>query len=190
MNFQHLSPEQLAAYVQGKLASTDRSAVENHLVVCDSCREELTEAARYVANSAYKRRRLMTMSVFGLAAAVACILLWPRTVPISVANELLRNDPSETVRTFPIIRPANGAEVPVSNVVFRWHAEESDPHYRIQVLDEVGDLVWSTELSDTTVQLPGDVRLMPGRVYFWYVDALLRSVRSSTTGMQEFTTTK
>jgi len=41
----HLSYEQITAYVDGKLAPTDKDRAENHLFICGSCRREVEEKA-------------------------------------------------------------------------------------------------------------------------------------------------
>jgi predicted anti-sigma-YlaC factor YlaD len=39
----HLSYEQITAYVDGKLAPTDKDRAENHLFICGSCRREVED---------------------------------------------------------------------------------------------------------------------------------------------------
>ncbi len=188
MNLTHLTPEQIAAYTARALSNADLSTVERHLLVCESCRDELVDAGRFTKRWPFRFRYSVV-----LPAAAAAVILIGVTAVITGEDaaqrpsaNVLRSETAEGMATFEIIEPEDGAVVPVSGVVFRWRAEEPEPHYRIHVLNQTGELVWETASSDTSVQLPGEIVLTPGESYFWYVDALLRGVRSSTTGVREF----
>ena len=190
MSLTHLTPEQIAAYTAGALPDAEQTVVERHLLVCESCRDEVVDAGRFPRRWPFRFR----YSVVLPAAAVAVLLIGVVTTfggtdgaPVP-AERVLRNATAEGLATFDVIEPGDGAIVPTIGVVFRWHSEEPEPHYRIHVLNRLGELVWETASSDTSIQLPADIVLEPGESYFWYVDALLRGVRSSTTGVREFST--
>jgi len=192
MSLTHLTPEQIAAYTASALTDAELSAVERHLLICESCRDEVVDAVRFTKRWPFRFR----YSVVLPAAAVAVLLAGIMTIiggtdgAPTRAERVLRNASAEGLATFDIIEPEDGAIVATSGLVFRWHAEEPDPHYRIHILNERGELVWEEASSDTTIQLPEQIVLEPGASYFWYVDALLRGVRSSTTGVREFTATE
>jgi anti-sigma factor RsiW len=44
----HLSPEDLAAYVDGALSPAERARVEGHLIGCRTCLSELTAVLREI----------------------------------------------------------------------------------------------------------------------------------------------
>lgn len=190
MSLVHLTPEQIAAYTASALSNEELSEVERHLLVCESCRDEVVDAGRFTRRWPFRFR----YSVVLPAAAVLTLLVGTMAVINSsdsapaLTQRVLRSTEADGVATFEVIEPENAAIVPTTGVVFLWHSEEPDPHYRIHVMNQVGELVWAGASSDTSVQLPSNVVLEPGQTYFWYVDALLRGVRSSTTGVKEFTT--
>lgn len=190
MSLTHLTPEQIAAYTAHALSDAEQSLVERHLLVCESCRDEVVDAGRFTRRWPFRFR----YSVVLPAAAVAVLLIGVVTVfggsdgvPVR-AEGVLRGATAESLATFDVIEPADGSIVPTTGVVFRWHADEPEPHYRIHVLNRLGELIWEATSSDTSIQLPAEIKLAPGQSYFWYVDALLRGVRSSTTGVREFIT--
>jgi hypothetical protein len=190
MSLTHLTPEQIASYTASALPEAELSVVERHLLVCESCRDEVVDAGRFTRRWPFRFR----YSVVLPAAAVAALLIGVTTMfsrdegaPIPTGS-VLRSATSEGMATFEVIEPEDGSIVPTTGVVFRWHAEEPDPHYRIHVMNQLGELVWEEASSDTSIQLPPQIVLSPDQSYFWYVDALLRGVRSSTTGVREFST--
>ena len=48
MRNDHLSAEELAAYLDGRLTPGDRPRMETHLAQCDLCLSELVETLRYL----------------------------------------------------------------------------------------------------------------------------------------------
>jgi hypothetical protein len=59
--------------------------------------------------------------------------------------------------------------------------------YRLTLTEGSGRAVWLHETSDTSAVVPGDVGLVLGERYYWYVDALDSSGASLTTGTRRFT---
>jgi len=80
--------------------------------------------------------------------------------------------------------PADGATIPVRGAAFAWHRTSTDT-YRVTVLTQTGEPVWSQETPDTSVTLPAAVVLEPGRTYFWRVDAIADGI-AATSGPQRF----
>ena len=83
-----------------------------------------------------------------------------------------------------VIFPAPGAVIAAHALRFRWHAAGADA-YRVTLLSESGEPVWTAEVTDTTAVLPDQVDLPPGSAWFWRVDALEEG-RSVSTGVQPF----
>ena len=67
------------------------------------------------------------------------------------------------------------ATPPPQAVAFTWHASASDA-YRVTVLTETGDPVWSGETTDTTAKLPPSARLESGHTYFWRVEGIEKGI--------------
>ena len=51
MRDDHLSAEDLAAYLDGRLAPGDRTWMEAHLTQCDRCLNEVVETLRYLGRA-------------------------------------------------------------------------------------------------------------------------------------------
>ena len=92
----------------------------------------------------------------------------------------------QVTTTFAALSPVGAAVVATDSLVFTWRATESDAHYAFTLTDADGDVVWSTQPTDTTAMLPNDVILEAGEYYYWFVDAFLDGANSATTGVQEF----
>jgi hypothetical protein len=68
--------------------------------------------------------------------------------------------------------------------MFQWRSRQGDS-YRVTVLTESGEPVWTAETTDTSISLPTGITLEPGRGYFWRVDAVADGL-SATSGVQRF----
>jgi hypothetical protein len=136
------------------------------------------------------RRRAVPLAA---AAVIAGILL----VGPSIGRE--RSDaPGERVRgpdaatraeallEIRVITPAADAIVESQALEFAWEAVEDGAVYRLTVTDESGEPLWSQETSGITLRLPAEVDLVPGRLYFWFVDVLLADGRTGSTGVVSF----
>jgi hypothetical protein len=54
---------------------------------------------------------------------------------------------------------------------FVWSRLPRVDRYRLRLYDAEGNVLWTVETADTSVALPGDVRLSSGVTYFWKVEA-------------------
>src|SRR5581483_3999431 len=52
---------------------------------------------------------------------------------------------------------------------FRWQSDQQGLTYRFELADDTGRVVYRTDASDTSVQLPAGVKLAPETVYTWTV---------------------
>jgi anti-sigma factor RsiW len=173
-----------AAYVDGRLAAVELARVEAHLAECAECRQEVV-AVRRLLRSRSRRWAWPAMAGLGVAATLLLILSRPgdQSRP---GGPPLRGDGSEP-RDAPVaLAPAPNVTVSPESIGFAWRGAAGAVSYRLTLTDERGDVVWSSQTPDTTVVLPGSVRLTNGRAYYWYVDALLPDARSTTTGVKEF----
>ena len=162
----HLTPEQTAGYLDRVLTREERALVEAHLATCADCRGEVV-ALRPFTGVNQKRRRLWTAGLALGAAAAAVILV---IVPGNSGPEpSLHRDAA--VDTAPAIQP-RGPEGPGPRPrVLAWSRLAQASRYRATVFDEEGSILFRAETSDSALQLPDSVRLMPGRSYFWKVEA-------------------
>lgn len=190
---ENISPEEMAAYIDGRLSAEERATVEERLARSPELRAELVAATRLVSTHEESRARRpfiwrsATLLVTA-AAAVALIAVLPRyrgfhQAPVPTER---RADAEDGGRVR-LLTPADAAVVPIASARFSWHPE-GDASYRITIADASGATVWTTLTSDTTVTLPSAMSLRPGNHYYWYVDALRADGSSVTSGSQSFTT--
>ena len=181
----HVRPEELAAYLNGKLRPEERRIAERHLLVCAECRQDLAEAAELGAGP--RRSTWLTLGLPLAAAAVLALAVIGRGDRVPEAGPpVLRGPQAEGTRALASVGPADGAGVALDSLVFRWRSAAGQVHYVLTLTDEAGDVAWTTTTSDTSVALPSGVGLRSGERYYWYVDALLEGATSSTTGVREF----
>lgn len=190
-SLEHLSSEDLAAYLDGEADRETKARVRTHLADCDECRSEMTELTSSLWSQ--RRRRTWTVGVpTAAAAAVAALLLvgpFAHRGEDASLNRLRGGNTGEleAVREIPIRNPEPGIAVSPGQVEFSWAEVGADATYRLTLTDEGGDPLWTIETQQSTVALPDDVELDPGQRYLWFVDALLADGTHATTGVESFT---
>ena len=165
------APEAIQALVRREGDEAARLATLDHVMSCGDCRPELEllrtveeAGVRAGAVSAPGRRRWM------MPAALAASLL----VAIGVGRVALHSS-DDTVRSgetgrVELVTP--GAEVTAgAPVTFAWRPVEGASRYRLEVLNEAGDLAVEAETHDTTLTSESAARLTAGS-YQWWVIAL------------------
>ncbi len=188
----HLTAEQLAAYLNGAIAKEERMRIEAHLATCGQCCDEVV--AHTQAKGVEPAWRRPTLAALAAAGVVAGVLL------IGPGQRLLISDRQPAFRDAqtPIevaLRPAIVALAPVNHqtverdsVLFLWKPIAEDAFYSLTLTDREGNLAWRASTRDTLLSLPSEVTLQRGVTYFWYVDALLPTGESPSTGVHRFTT--
>jgi hypothetical protein len=184
----HLSSEELSAYLSNTMNTVEREDVERHLVACTECRAELIEGQRAVAN--IPQKKLVNRPWYGIAglAAAAAILVavWPHDETALTTQRVERNNPPlSPAAAVTIVSPAPDGRLEASSRSFTWRRDDGSS-YKITVTDETGRSAWSQTTPDTTIALPDTIQLIPGGRYFWYVDALRPDGRSVTSGINSF----
>ena len=164
-------PEAIQALVRREGDEAARLATLDHVMSCGECRTELDllrtveeAGVRSGAVAAPGRRRWM------MPAALAATLL------VAIAQGRVALKPSEdTVRSDDATRVelvAPGAEVPAGTPIsFAWRPVEGASRYRLEVLNESGDLAIEAETRDTMLTSDSAASLAPG-TYQWWVIAL------------------
>jgi len=165
------TPEAIQALVRREGDEAGRLATLDHVMRCGDCRAELDllraveeAGVRAGAGAAPGRRRWM------IPAALAATLL----VAVGLGRTALRPS-ADTLRSGPAARVelvAPGAEVTAgAPVSFAWRPVAGASRYRLEVLNEAGDLAVEAETRDTTLTSESAARLAPGS-YRWWVIAL------------------
>ncbi len=86
-----------------------------------------------------------------------------------------------------IIRPVEGESVSRNAIELRWAEGSEALFYTVQVVDPKGDIVWEGRTEGALLTVPAAAPLVPGRPYFAWVLAHLRSgatVRSPAVGFR------
>jgi hypothetical protein len=187
----HLTEGQLAGYLDGDLNPDERLWIDAHLDDCPVCRAELAAVARLAESSraetpvagspgARVGRRWWPLLVGGaLAAGLAAVMLF-RPIDLGHGRQPVRApDFREGRARLEIVSPAPDSAVAASSLVFTWRGSVSDL-YRVTVLSESGEPLWTVDTADTVAALPASVGLEPGRSYFWRVEGIADGVVAST----------
>ncbi len=184
---EHLTDEQLAAYVGGSMSIDERKAAVGHLVACARCRDEVLAAARALRTERTRRSRYIGAPVATAAALGAALLILVPRSPIDSPGRILREGTSALApaATIEVFSPPDSAGR--DEIEFSWRDMGAEIRYRFHLTRSDGEIVWSDVMMATTMVLPPEVKLSEGTTYFWWVDALLLDGRSVTTEVQSVT---
>jgi hypothetical protein len=188
----HLSAEDVAAYLSREVTEEDRQRIESHLVTCAACCDEIVALGHNLPES---RARWPMASRVGLAAAAVLagvLLLGPGFGLFPSDEEPAFRGSQASLETslrpsIEALAPGSGSAVGRDSVLFVWRPAAADAFYSLTLTDREGGLIWRGNTRDTLLALNPDVRLSVGDQYYWYVDALLDSGESPTTGVHRFT---
>ena len=188
---QHLTAEDVAAFLDRRMATNQRTVAESHLADCRQCREELAAVKRLLVDRPIGRPVILIPIGVAAAAALAFAMFNVGRDPGS-ATERLRTPgvtvPAESLSQIAVLSPADGDTIGTGTPAMLWSAVAGEPTYRLTLTDASGQPVWTTTTTDTSVTLPPNVVLQPRQAYFWYVDALRADGRAASTGVRRFTT--
>jgi hypothetical protein len=169
MNFEHLSEDQLVAFLGGEVEAEDRRALEQHLATCAECRDELvavTELLRPLA-----RDRFVSWRIFLPTAAAAAAILLALAGPIRqrlVEEPRHRDTPAQVAHSPTPVAPLGEVDR-VDHLV--WRAVTGADRYRLTLFDRDAKVIWQATTADTITQLPDSVRLARGATYLWRLEA-------------------
>ncbi len=182
----HLSASQLAGYLDRDLRAPERRVIEEHLDGCAECRAEVTALVRMglpgtLAPPKARSRPLAVLAwLVPLAAGLGVFMVSRPARRLDPGlTERPSTGPAESVSRLRPIAPGPGATVAGTAVVFSWHGHGADT-YRVVVMTEAGEPVWSEETSDTVVPLPASVHLARGAAYFWRVESIADGVTATS----------
>jgi hypothetical protein len=179
---EHLSVDDVSLHLDGVLSPSEQARVERHLADCDECRAELIALSQLLRTRPHRRRWLVPVGL-AAAAVAALVIIGPRLSeqpPVPTYRE-----PAVSTTPAPIgIAPRGPSAAPIRLIWTRVpHAER----YRLTVFDSTGLVIWESQATDTSVALPGTVRLHPRVPYFWQVEAQTSWNRWITSDVVEFT---
>ena len=190
----HPRDEELAAYLDRGLSATDRDAIARHLVQCDDCRA-LIGAPRLAGADDHRATPARLRRLWPIAAAVAAAGVFMvsdsfRSRGATGSTDQLRGDTLQAIEApvLAVLSPADGAQVRVDTLVLRWAPAGPDVTYDVTIVDADGDAVWSTRTTSHEAAIPPETqrRMRPNEMYYWRADALLRDLRTASTGPRGF----
>jgi len=160
-------PEELLALVRKEGSEERRLQVLDHVMGCQACHREF-ELLRALEAAGGPREPATVRSI------------GRRIMPLALAASVLfaigvglvaRNREGDTTRgggtALVLLTP--GAEAPPAQpVTFSWRHSPGTEHYRLELLDRNGTVVFSQLTPDTSLTLPAAL-LPPGSSYRWWV---------------------
>jgi hypothetical protein len=172
-------------YLAGTLSEAEVEAFESHYLTCTRCQNDLRMAAaiRDVLPEVQEASRTADASTAGvtgrwfgrreriaaIAVAIAAVLAGIVLVRPSTIDSLRHRDTVPDTEMVPVVEAPVGEVEPVEE--FRWTAVTAADLYRVTLYDAAGDVIWQVEARETHVALAVTVRLEPGALYLWGVDA-------------------
>jgi hypothetical protein len=187
-----LSANEIAAFIDGRLAGDDLLRVQSLLADDVSARKEVAEASRLIASAPDRNRmRARWLAIGGIAAvaAVALILIQPGDQleeSTRVASE--RRPTVEASDRIELVTPADGQQVGRSDVTLTWRSIDGAT-YRVVVSDPAGRMLFDANTSDTSVAVPLIALKLSNDLVYWSVDALAPDGSSVTSGVRAFAVT-
>lgn len=187
----HPSAEDMAAYVDGRIAGPDRERIEAHAAACPECRREIAEVTAMLARTR-RGRRWRILAPAGAAAVIALLVFGPLAVETGPDSPPRFRGPDSSAGEGPaqihVASPPDGGAVGADGLTFVWHSGAPGTSYQLTLTDVEGDVVWTVGTTDTVASLPESIELEPASTYHWYVDAPLEHGRSATSGVHSFIT--
>lgn len=183
-----LTPDEVAAFLDGKLEGAELDRVESHLAANPAARQEIIKTSRIIATSpkheARKWSRFYPLAGLAAAAAIAIVMLRPdqaanSLTPVSTERRGIADEPDRIV----LVSPANAQRITTRDEVFTWRAVEGAT-YRVVISDASGNTAFQTDTNDTTLAIPSSIRI--AATYYWRVDARAADGTSLTSGFNEF----
>jgi|GEM_PF-5589088 len=176
----------LGAYELGLISEEDRITIENHILECDACFEDLYQtsligkAVRCDSDGRDTRRRRW----FVPAISAATLVLGFSTILYFMAEgpEIKRNvNLNEYAIT--LAQPQGTVEVERGVVQFTWESSEKALIYHLMVFDEEGNQVWSGTTAEQmkTLDLAETGSFEGRKTYFWKVEGTDKNGRILST---------
>ncbi|HUQ21265.1 MAG TPA: hypothetical protein VM099_16755 [Gemmatimonadaceae bacterium] len=189
-----LSPDQVAAYLEGRLSGDELARVEQQLADNPSARRELISTSRILATAPKRSSRVRPFTLGATLIAASALL----AVSINVRQKPLQPDSvvsserpgavDEATRV-DLLSPVENARIGGTDLRLAWHAVEGAT-YRVVVSDSTGNTLLQKTTTDTVIGVPQTILTKGTHIYYWSVDALAPDGSSMTSGVREFTKTQ
>jgi hypothetical protein len=167
---EHLSADEVVAFLAHELRGEGLRVVERHLAVCTACRDEVVAVTEILEPR--RSDRAIPWRVLAPTAAAAAVALLVLAGPLR--ERVLEDEPRHRDA------PAQLTEVPtpvaplgaVERVDYLlWRTVAGADQYRLTLFDTDAAVLWRTTTSDTIAALPDSIPLRPGARYLWRLEA-------------------
>lgn len=193
VNDEPLGPDEIAAFLDGRLAGEDLKRLEARLADDPAARQELIRTSRILSTSPQPKKRrdytsLPLMATLAAAAAIAFVFLRPAGIERGAGEiPIERTTATAEMYRVEIIAPDEDGDLGRLDRPLVWHSIDKAT-YRVVVSDSTGQTIYEGNTSDTAISIP--VQLKTGARYYWSVDALVPDGSSASSGAHEFTATR
>jgi len=203
--------QDLAAFVEGALASSDQANVIQHLDACAACFELVASLGRMASESApaaseslrtavaaASRRaptwRYLLPAVSAAAAVLIAVSWWGRPesggVPAAVTPHVVALPPQTVSQEramsggalVHVEQPPDGAAIR-GPFEIAWNGPTEAASYEVQVATAAGDVLWTRQLEGTRREVRVDATLPPGSTCYVWVAAYLPEGRRLTSNV-------
>jgi hypothetical protein len=167
---EHLTENQIVAFLSHELEGSARRNVELHLARCAECRDEIVSVTEILRPR--RNRHGIPWRVLAPAAAAAAAIMLLVAGPLSrrgPEDVIQHRDAQTQVSTVPTPVSPTGLVSDVEHLV--WHLVDGADRYRLTLFDAAGVVLWKTATTDTVAALPDSVLLNPGASYLWRLEA-------------------
>ena len=192
----HLTSEELAAYIDGRLDPAQAARIESHMADCAACRADLVATRPLVEEASLRVHRGRSYiprrgAAWLAAAAVIAIAFLPmlqHAFGSRGSNAQVRA--TQTSRTTIEVVSPRTAPVDAESVVFAWRPVAGASTYRLTLTDSSGEPLFGGSTAETTFAAAARAKLHRGSHYLWYVDALTSDGRTVSSGIRSFMTSR
>jgi len=212
----HSDDQEILLYLEDKLPPAKREHLEKHIGRCEPCAARFADLSRLPSiledpipvdlDEATRKKAMellipakarrggpLTFMMFApqhrLAFAGAAALLLILSVYLFVPKEpplQFRSDKADDIGSLDLF-PEDGARVRNHDILFRWKSIGESMAYKFSLMGETGAIVWSADVRDTTISLPGSIVLQPGKTYLWRGETFLADKKLERSAVHAFT---
>ena len=184
-----LTPDEVSAFLDGKLDGAELARVENHLAENPGARQEVIKASRILASAPKHevRRWPRSYALIGLAAAaaIAVVIIRPTDNPTraGVAVSTERRGLGDESDKIELLSPSNAEQITPGREHLVWESINGST-YRVVISDASGNKVFEATTRDTSLALPESIRA--SGTYYWKVDGQAADGTSVPSDVKEF----
>jgi len=153
---EHLSEDQLVAFLGHELTGAARRNIELHLAHCAECRDEIVSVGEILRPSRKDHRISWRVLAPTAAAAAAITLLVAGPLTRGGSEDVTQHrDLAGEVSTIPTPVSPTGLVSGVEHLL--WRTVDGADRYRVTVYDAGGAVLWKEATEDTVIALPDSV---------------------------------